>query len=517
MVVKSPYSFLIKHFRKIHLVLLLISIYVYIKTMNVYSFVKQFLSLGTYDYYSESISKYISPLLYIATLFIIIITAIILLLLKHKKKPWKLYVVPLISYTLLFITFIITSNFFNSYTGQTETAAVRAMRDFLVLTTLPQYGFFVILIIRTLGIDLKKFNFKADQEFLELTSEDKKEFEINIEIDKESYKRFFKRLIRNLNYLYQEHKRVVSLVLVILMGIILYNSYKYIFITNKTYKTGDTFQNSGYEITINNSYFTDKDYKGDIVDKNKNFLIVDVTIKNNATKRKINFNRFHIVNGIKNYTPTSKTYETYFQDLGTAYEEKTIAKLETYRTLLIYKVDKELSRDRFVMYYQELNGNTNHLRKIKLKTKDLSKINVQESKNLTEEINLNINGIEENIIFDSLTFVTTTTYSKKVCDAGDCYPKDTNFTISPGYKILQMDFISDETDGKDMIDFLSKYGKINYIDSKGKNVALAIENAVNKSYYGKYVYIKVPEGIDNENKIYLDITIRNNKYQYILK
>ena len=391
------------------------------------------------------------------------------------------------------------------------------MRDFLVLTTLPQYAFFVILIIRILGIDLKKFNFKADQEFLELTPEDKKEFEINIEIDKESYKRLFKRLLRNLSYLYQEHKKIANTIMVILGVVVLYNSYKFIFITNKTYKTGDTFQNSGYEITINNSYYTDKDYKGDIVDKNKNFIIVDVTIKNNANKRKINFNRFHIINGIKNYTPTSKTYETYFQDLGTAYEEKTIAKLETYRTLLIYKVDKELSKNRFVMYYQELNGNSNHLRKIKLKTIDLSKINTRKSKLLTEEINLKINGVEENIIFDNLSFVSSTTYSKKTCDAGDCYPKDTEFTISPKYKIIKMDFVSDETDGKDMIDFLSKYGKINYIDSKGKTKFLDIENAVEKSYYGKYVYIKAPENISKAKKIYLDITIRNNKYRYRLK
>lgn len=517
MVIKSPYSFLIKNFRKVHIALLLISIYVYIKTMSVYSFVKQFLSLGTYDYYSESISKYVSPLLCIATVIIIVATTTILLLLKHKEKPWKLYLIPIVNYALLFITFLVISNFFNAYTGQTETAAARAMRDFLVLTTLPQYAFFVILIIRILGIDLKKFNFKADQEFLELTPEDKKEFEINIEIDKESYKRLFKRLLRNLSYLYQEHKKIANTIMVILGVVVLYNSYKFIFITNKTYKTGDTFQNSGYEITINNSYYTDKDYKGDIVDKNKNFIIVDVTIKNNSNKRKINFNRFHIINGIKNYTPTSKTYETYFQDLGTAYEEKTIAKLETYRTLLIYKVDKELSKNRFVMYYQELNGNSNHLRKIKLKTIDLSKINTRKSKLLTEEINLKINGVEENIIFDNLSFVSSTTYSKKTCDAGDCYPKDAEFTISPKYKIIKMDFVSDETDGKDMIDFLSKYGKINYIDSKGKTKFLDIENAVEKSYYGKYVYIKAPENISKAKKIYLDITIRNNKYRYRLK
>lgn len=517
MIIKSPYSFLIKHFKKIHIGLLLISIYVYIKSMNLYSFVKQFLSLGTYDYYSEPISKYATILVYLAILVIIVLTATILLLLKHKKKPWKLYLVPIVNYALLLITIILTANFFQNYTGQTETTTIRALRDFLLITTFPQYVFFIILIIRILGIDLKKFNFTADQEFLELTNEDKKEYEINIEIDKESYKRLLKRFIRNLGYIYQEHKKIVITIITILMIILLYNSYKFIFITNKTYKIGDTFQNSGYEITINNAYFTDKDYKGDIVDKKNNFIIVDVTIKNNANKRKINFNRFHIMNGVNNYSPTSKTYETYFQDLGTAYEEKTIAKGETYNTILIYRVDQKLPKNRFVMYYQELDGNTNHLRKIKLKSQDLSKINELSTISFGKSAKLTINKKEENISFDNLVFKTTTMYAKKICSLSDCYPKDENFTVTSGYTILEMDFSSDEIDGKDMIDFLSKYGKINYIDSKGKQRTLTIKNAVDKSYYGKYIYIKSPKDIEQAKKIYLDITIRNNKYRFEIK
>ena len=39
---------------------------------------------------------------------------------------------------------------------------------------------------------------------------------------------------------------------------------------------------------------------------------------------------------------------------------------------MVFKVDKELSKRRFVLYYQEFNGDTPHLRKIKLKITDVS-------------------------------------------------------------------------------------------------------------------------------------------------
>ena len=58
------------------------------------------------------------------------------------------------------------------------------------------------------------------------------------------------------------------------------------------------------------------------------FIIVDVTITNNAEKRDLDLAKFHIMNGTKDYTYTAKTYGTEFQDLGDTYKSKELRRDE---------------------------------------------------------------------------------------------------------------------------------------------------------------------------------------------
>ena len=69
-----------------------------------------------------------------------------------------------------------------------------------------------------------------------------------------------------------------------------------------------------------------------------------------------------------------------------------------------------------------------------------------------------------------------------------------------------------------MIDFLTMYGKINYINNNGEAKGIKIENALpTLQYYGKYVYLKVPDEVSEATSIELIVTVRNNKYKYKLK
>ena len=45
MIIRKPYAFLIKNFRKIHIVLLILSLFVAYKLINVNSFVYEFMKL----------------------------------------------------------------------------------------------------------------------------------------------------------------------------------------------------------------------------------------------------------------------------------------------------------------------------------------------------------------------------------------------------------------------------------------------------------------------------------------
>ena len=517
MIIRKPYAFLIKHFRKIHIILLILCGYIYYKNIQLSSFVNEFIDLGTYDIFTEPINNYVSPLAILAMLVLILGSGALVLLLRHKKKPWKLYILPIVEYAFLLIMFMSAKSFFDGYTGALETAGIRAVRDLLLIATILQYPTMLIFLIRILGVDLNKFNFKVDEEYLELNSEDREELEINIEFDKNSIKRGAKRLIRNICYLYQEHKLISNILLTIITIVILYNSYTFIFVTNKAYKQGQSLEANSYTITINNSYYSDKDYTGNIISNKSAFVVLDLTIKNNAQKREVDLNKFHVMNGIRNYTTTAKTYETEFQDYGKTYSTIELKRDESINLIMVFKVDKKLSKRRFVLYYQEFNNNEPHLRKIKLKLNDVSKINKKDPIKLNEELNFTLKGEEESIIFDDYKFYHYTDYAYRTCSNSNCNTYLDQYTAKEGQKLLKISFASNNFEGKDMIDFSSKYGKIIYINNEDKEKYVEIKNPFLRSYYGKYLYVEVPEDLEKAKSIEIRYTIRNNQYIYKLR
>ncbi len=518
MIIRKPYAFLIKNFRKIHILMLLLCAFIYYKTITLNSFINEFMDLFSYDSYNEPISRYTGFFPSLTLIILIGISVALVVLLKRKNKPWKMYLLPIIEFSALLLTFIFTAGYFNSYTGSSETTTVRAIRDVIFILTIPQYINFILLGIRIFGVDLNKFDFKADKEYLELSEDDREEIEININIDKESFKRTFKRLKRNLGYFVQEHKLLVQAVCTVLVIVLAHKSYNYIFVVNKSYKQGDIINTNGYTITINNSYYSDKDYKGSKISSNYGFVVLDLNIKNNYTKRTVNLNRFHVMNKSSNYSPTNKLYETEFSDLGKTVSELTLEKDKETNLLLIYKVSSENKINRFVLYYQELNGNETHLRKIKLKINDLSEIKAHKAVKLGDVLTIKTNDEEKEVIFDNLEISETVEYNARSCSSSKCEVTTKTKTAKAGNSILKLDFSSNDFAGKDMIDFLIRYGKINYIDNSKTKKGYKISNALNTyEYYGKYVYITIPDKIAKSKKLELVITVRNNKYTYKLK
>ena len=93
------------------------------------------------------------------------------------------------------------------------------------------------------------------------------------------------------------------------------------------------------QFQLNKSYFTDKDFNGKVISKESNFIIIDVTITNNAEKRELDLAKFHVMNGTNDYTYTAKTYGTEFQDLGVTYKDvKELKREETISFIIIYTI-----------------------------------------------------------------------------------------------------------------------------------------------------------------------------------
>lgn len=512
MIIRKPYAFLIKNFKKIHIFLLILSLYVAYQLINVNGFVNEFMNLGTYDFFKDPITNHITWYLTLAIILLIIGSVAILFLLNHKKKPWKIYLIPVIEYFLLLFVLGMIKGFFNSYSSDVETTDLKMSHDLLTLFLFVQLPVIGIYVMRVFGLDIKKFNFNSDQEFLELSEEDREEIEIGVSIDRNSFKRKYKMIIRHLNYFYQEHKHICNSIFGILIIILVIMIYTNIFITHKSYKQGDYYNVNGYSFRVNEAYYTDKDYTGNIVEKKSNFVILDLSIKNNSEPRKVNLDYFHIRNKVDDYITTNRTYAKEFQDLGSTYEKvRELKRDEELNCIVVYKVNKSLDKDKFVLYYQESSG---YLRKIKLNVKDISKISDPVNKSLEEDLEINLKKNGDTISIDSYEIGKRFEYATRSCNAEGCGYVE-NLLSANSSNILKLEFGSEVWESKNMIDFLTQYGKLIYKDSNDVEGEIEIVDPIGKTYYGKTVFIKIPGDIGYK-EMSIDLIVRDKHYVYKL-
>ena len=354
MIIRKPYAFLIKNFRKIHIFLLILSLFVVYKLIDVSKFVNDFMSLGIYDLFSDPITKHITIFLNISLLLLTIGSLALVFLLRHKGKPWKLYLMPTITYFALFLVLNMIKNFFRNYTIDVATTDLRFSRDLLMIFFILQIPAIGIYLMRIFGWDIKKFNFNADKEFLELSEEDREEIEIGLDIDKNTFIRLYKRLVRNIGYVYQEHKTICKSIIGVFIVIVLFIGYKTIFITHKSYREGDFYSINGYTFRINKTYITDKDFNGKVIERKSKFIVVDLTIKNNSAPRTIYLENFHIKNSTSDYITTNQTYASEFKDLGDTYESTRELKRNEEIAKVIHN-RRYNKNDVYVFYYQKNN------------------------------------------------------------------------------------------------------------------------------------------------------------------
>ena len=138
MIIRKPYAFLIKNFRKIHIALLVIGLFVLYKTIDTANFVNDFMKYVTYDLYANPITKHISFFMNLGIFLMLVGSVSLLFLLMHKKKPWKTYIIPVVVYVSLFLILAMIKGFFNTYTESVEITNLRLSRDLLMILMIAQ-------------------------------------------------------------------------------------------------------------------------------------------------------------------------------------------------------------------------------------------------------------------------------------------------------------------------------------------------------------------------------------------
>lgn len=351
MVLRKPYGFLIKHFRFIHLLITVILAYIAVKFRNIYVFLGNVISDAVNRYDAVS---YINYKIFIFIVLSIFLMFIVYWLLKYKDKPRKIYIISIIGYIILGIVLMVVFSYMSGFSMNIiNQKTIRLYRDILFICNLFQYYIIIVMLIRGLGFDIKKFNFAKDVQELNLSQEDNEEVEVNIGIDTTSIVREVRKQKREFGYFFKEYKIYIIGIIILIVFVLGYNGYNYFSNKYKVYSQNQYVGEVKY-INIIDSYY-------DITDDNNYIIIIKFNAYTNGTKDKLNTGNIMLsMNGEKYSIDKNICYK--YNYLGVCYKQQYIDNTES-EYILVYDVDALNIEKAYILYSESYEKNY----KVKLK------------------------------------------------------------------------------------------------------------------------------------------------------
>lgn len=532
MILKKPYAFLIKHFKLIHVILVLLMSYLLYHTNLVLDFFQQYISSNQLITGKDFTEELFNIWMFAIPFIIGTILLIVLGVMYYKKKPFLFYVFNI----LLMIAVLVFYNIGYNMAGILETKVVelrtlRLVRDLYVIIILIQGLGLILTFIRATGFDIKKFDFGQDLEELEITDDDNEEFELDVDLETNVLKREIKRKIRFSKYFYVENKFVINILILIVFSVGCFAIYSNLTIYNKSYDQNEYFMANDYTIAINNSYLTNENYRGNKI-TNNHLLVLELDIQANyfnksafnTTKAelKIGKNIYHPINNIKSD----------LIDLGNIYNGTVISQSTFEKILLVYEIPKDVKKKKmFFNYIDSMNFNKRGLNpkyiKVKLTPKELDIENKIINTNLNEVRKLNPKFFKESTIYlTNFEINNRFKINYKFCDKNKCYnfSEYLNPILNTNYDkvllkiegILNMGFDSKYI--YDLYTLIKNFGKIKYEIDGNVQYYTNIKNIVpTKTSLENTLYLEIPNEVMDADKISLVIDIRDEIYEFAIK
>ena len=505
MILKKPYGFLIKHFKIIHLFLTGLYIYLLIKVNSLLRYYNGYLA-GTEN--KLNAIKLVTNYYLIAVFFSVIICIIIYALMRYKKKPKLLYVI-------LIILYIITATIINiSYGGlqqiyiynTLDLKTLRLYRDILRILTVFQYISIGFTLIRGLGFDIKKFNFKDDIADLDLNIDDQEEIELTLGSNEGLFRRIRKK-IREYTYYYKENKLIIITLVAIFTVIILLSLLLNKKVINKVYNENENINTELFTFNITNTYITNRNYNNKLLNNSDStYLIVKIFVSPYYKDNTINTGNFVLQINNNKYA-VEQSNNNNFKDIGVLYIDQKIKGNNSY--ILVFKIPSNNANKKMLLTYT-----------------DKIKINIS-PKNIDEEEKAKEAKINDKISFED-SILNRGSLKVTGLDIKDNFSYSFNYEVdgkSYSSKLSIKSYSNTILNLKTNIylpnkissyDFLNTYGKIKYIVNNNEYTS----NIMNNKTPGNYqegLFLEVDKNIENATKIWLEIKIRNKVYIYHLK
>ena len=531
MVVKKPYAFLIRHFRLIHAVLFGLLVYIAANTFSIYSFFSNYAKTHLYYNTNDLASSYVSPLLFIATIVAILVTFVIYYLLTIKEKSNKIYLFVFMYYLIIFFYFIYIRSVFSGLESVSiSVESIRAMRDISIMALVPQAVVLFIILGRTLGFNLKQFDFKRDLEELEIDTSDNEEVEVTLGTDTYKIARFFRKLLRLSKYFVLENRGfVIATASIIAFGI----SFRFLIKLNvysENYKENQIITASSIQFKVNTSYITQADKNNVIISDGKYYILVDVFMSNKTAAGKIlNRDTFRLKLEDDLLLP-SFNYSNKFTDIGDIFSPFELKAGEDAEKIVVFEIK---SQDLDKQYQFKINNlintsNSTQYKDILIKPTSLNNNIDKGTYTIPNEVVLSDSILKESTVHISSfafreSFKEEYTYElngKKRKAIYSIIPDNANKGEVVILKLKTNIKIDDSIYLKKIIeypaDLFEQYGIIRYrYQGNYKTVKLEKINVnFNKE---NYCYMEVTKEVLKANKIDLILLIRGVKYTFNLK
>lgn len=528
MILKKPYGFLIKHFKLIHIILTLATIFIAVRSGTVLTFFRDFIRNGyTVTVYETIARDTVRPFLFLILILIIIALIAMYILLKVKNKPNKFYFFAILYYVLLLISLFISYFLINGLNEALwETASARTFRDIAQIVYYPQFIFVIILGIRALGFNVKQFDFKQDM--LEISDSDSEEVELNINFETYKAKRTIHRTIRELKYYFLENKLIICIIGGVLGVVLVFSLIKGYEKLKYNYNENETFSYNGLSINIEESILTDIDMAGKEIYKDKYYLVIKLNITNNTHERKkLDYTSFKLYIGSNIIYPTLDI-GNYFIDYGYPYMNYEIDAGANKTYVMAYILNKDQIKNKYniTLYNGEAQKTDKFLAKtITIKIKPTKLIGVEDVRtaSINENVSLSSSLLGNTTInIKNVEFTKRYTYKYESCINEECKEYDGLVLIQgtsssqETLMILDYDFTIDNTTEayksiQNIKTFINTFATMEY-KINSKVYRSNINNVTPNDLTEKKLVLKIPEEASTAEYLNLRITIRNRCY-----
>lgn len=536
MILKKPYAFLIKYYRIIHLALaFLLGVGVY-KLSSIITFFNNYVKNGYTTTVVTDLDKLYTPLsVYMMVLLILLLAGAILVLLIHKKKPAKVYMGIIAYYLFIFFGLFYISSILRSFEMELLASTVaRSLRDILIIVYIPQFIFIGLILLRTIGFNVKKFDFSDERKEFGESEQDSEEFEIKIKFEGYKVKQKTNRALREGVYYVKENKLIVLCIVIVLSIVGLYKLFD---VASRNYdvnyRVGTLFKYNNLNITIEDAMVSNLDYKGEVISDNY-YLVLKIHLVNESGNTiSMDYNNFKLLIGNKIYNPTVNLAR-HFVDYASSSLPNSVSHKMDRTVALVYELSEKESRKSMKLrihngsVYEDGEYKDKHIF-IDLDPERVPDVAIANNYKVGQTISFDDTYINNTKLTIKEYIVTKKyVYRYEICkDNGDCQQFNDAITVpvtdnrhDNRLVILGVEYSQDKETGysdnyTSLYGFANNFVKIQYkvgdvvYSSNSLNVTPATSTTL--------MAFEVPKNIEEASIIQAIITVRNKKYMVNLK